>query len=223
MRLTLTFLLLSIGALGQVGVNVTNPTSMLDVNGDLRIRAVPLTTSESIAKDSILGVDRKGNVLRLSAKTIVTNYLKTFIRGGFTATTDQSLSLTSGTVKIPFNYEEFDENSEYVPSAATFTAKSTGIYNVSVQIKANSSVTVASNFGVAILKNDVVVARNGFANVGVSILGLTINVTPPVRSVQTLIKMVPGDTIKFNIYSDLINAGLLSAKEDSYFTIQQVH
>ncbi|NMH27738.1 hypothetical protein [Flavobacterium silvaticum] len=207
----------------QVGVNTTSPTTMLDVNGDMRIRTVPLTTSETIAKDSVLAIDKKGYVYRISSKTIVQNYLKTFVKGGFTATADQSLTLTSGTVQIPFNYEEFDENNEYVPSNATFTAKNAGIYAIGVQIKANNSVTVASNFGVAILKNNVVIARNGFANVGITILTVTVNVTPPIRSVQTLVKLNTGDTIKFNVYSDLVNAGLLSAKEDSFFTIQQVH
>lgn len=206
----------------QVGIGTTNPTAALDVNGAMRVRSTDTNGRETSAKDSILVSDRYGNIQRISAKMVIETQLKTFIKGGFTASADQALTLSSGTVKVPFNYEEFDENNEFDTAENTFTAKNTGIYSINIQVKSNAS-SIATNFGVSILKNNAVIARNSYANIGVTIpFVTTINVTPPIRSIQILVKLTAGDTIKFNMYSDLINIGLLSAKEDSFFTINQV-
>jgi hypothetical protein len=214
-------MLFSITATAQVGIGTTSPTATLDVNGALRVRTTDSNIRETSAKDSILVSDRYGNIQRISAKMVIESRLKTFIKGGFSSALDQSLALSSGTVKIPFNYEDLDENNEFNTTTNTFTATTDGIYSINVQIKSNAS-SIATNFGVSILKNETVIARCGFANIGFN-LGLTsIYVTPPVRTTQTLVKLSVGDTITFNIYTDLINVGLLSNKSDSFFTIQQV-
>lgn len=220
-RIVIACLLFSVTALAQVGIGTTSPTATLDVNGAIRVRTTDPNNRETSAKDSILVSDRYGNIQRISAKMVLESRLKTFIKGGFSASADQSLTVSSGTVKVPFNYEDMDENDEFNTSTNTFTAKNDGIYSINVQIKSNAS-SVASNFGVSILKNEGVIARCGFSNIGVTIAFVTINVTPPVRAVQTLVKLSAGDTISFNIYTDLINVGLLSNKTDSFFTIQQV-
>lgn len=205
----------------QVGIGTTNPTATLDVNGAMRLRSTVTNSRETSAKDSILVSDRDGNIQRISAKMVLESRLKTFIKGGFSSTSDQSLSITSGTIKVPFNYEDFDENNEFDTSTNTFTAKNEGIYAINVQIKSNAT-SVATNFGVSILKGETTLARCGFSNIGINLAFVTINVTPPVRAVQTLVKLNVGETITFNINTDLINVGLLSNKSDSFFTIQQV-
>ncbi|MCF6131276.1 complement C1q domain-containing protein [Flavobacterium wongokense] len=215
------FILLSFTGVAQVGIGTSNPTATLDVNGAMRVRSTATNSRETSAKDSILVSDRDGNIQRISSKMVIESRLKTFIKGGFSASADQSLTVSSGTVKVPFNYEDMDENNEFDTSTNTFTAKADGIYAINVQIKSNAS-SVATNFGVSILKNETVIARCGYSNIGVTIAFVTINVTPPVRVVQTLVKLSLGDTITFNIYTDLINVGLLSNKTDSFFTIQQV-
>jgi hypothetical protein len=217
----LAILLFSITGYAQVGIATTSPTATLDVNGSMRIRSTISNNRESVAKDSILVTDKNGNVQRISSKMVIESHLKTFVKGGFSGS-EQTLSMTSGSAKIPFDYEDFDENNEFNTSTNTFTAKVAGIYNVYVQTKAVSTISVTTNLGVSILKNNTVIARNGFANVGVTIAFVTLNVTPPIRTVQTLVKLDVGDTIKFNIYSDLGSVGLISTKEDSFFTIQQV-
>jgi hypothetical protein len=217
----IVFILFSVTGVAQVGIGTTTPTTTLDVNGALRVRTTDLNPRETSAKDSILVTDRYGNIQRTTSKMVIESHLKTFVKGGFTSASDQSLALSSGTVKIPFNYEDLDENEEFNTSTNTFTAKSAGIYTINVQIKSNAS-SVASNFGVAILKNNAIIARCGFANVGVTIAFVSVQVTPPIRTVETLVKLNVGDTINFNVYTDLINIGLLSAKEDSFFTIHQV-
>ena len=204
----------------QVGIDTTLPTASLDVNGNLRVRTLTSTSNNSAAKDSILVSDNLGNIKRVSSKTVIESHLKTFIKGSFSGSTDISLTLASGTKKIPFNLEEFDENDEFNTTTNTFTATQSGIYAINVAIKTTSSISIALDFGVAILKNGTVINRNSFANIGV----LGINVTPPVRSVQTLVSLNSGDTINFNIICNIasLSLDLLSNKEDCYFTIHQV-
>ncbi len=220
-KVLLACLLFSVTGLAQVGIGTTTPTATLDVNGAMRIRTTDWNNRETSAKDSILVSDRYGNIQRISSKMVLESRLKTFVKGGFSSSSDQSLTVSSGTVKVPFNYEDFDENDEFNTSTNTFTAKNDGIYAINTQIKSNSS-SVCTNFGLSIVKNETVIARCGFSNIGVTIALVTVNVTPPVRAVQTLVKLSAGDTITFNIYTDLINVGLLSNKSDSFFTIQQV-
>lgn len=229
MKLTsLLFLVCPFYLCAQVGIGTTSPTAMLDVNGTLRVRQTDLTTSETSAKDSVLVVNKIGDVYRVSSKTIANSYLKTFVKGSFVTSTDKNLTLSSGTQKVPFDYEEFDTNNEFDTSTNTFTAKQSGIYEIVVQIKANNTLSVASNFGVAIVKattsppTATVVARSAFANIGITVLTATINVTPPVRTTQTLIQLSAGEMIRFNLYSDLVNIGVLGSREDCFFYIHQV-
>lgn len=202
----------------QVGIKTTLPTADLDVNGTLRIRATTTNPNESAAKDSILVADNLGNVNRISSKKIIESHLKTFVKGAFLSSGDVSLTLSSNTKKIPFDYEEIDTNTEFDTSTSTFTAKQDGIYQVSVQIKATAAIAIATDFGVTILKNGTVINRNSFANVGV----VGVNITPPLRTVQTLVALETGNTISFNVVSNLASLGLVGTREDCFFTIHQV-
>lgn len=202
----------------QIGIETTSPTRTLDINGDLRIRTTEITNNESAAKDSILVVDNMGNSKRISSKTVVNSYLKTAIKGQFSSGSLVDLNLLSNRAKIPFNLTEFDSNSEFNTTTNTYVAKQDGIYSISAQIKANTTVGVATNFGIAITKNGTIINRNSFANISV----LSINVTPPVRQVTTLVELDINDTIIFEIISDLASVSILGTSEDCFFTIQQI-
>lgn len=202
----------------QVGIGTVTPTADLDVNGTLRVRTSSTTANVSAAKDSILVTDNLGNVKRISAKTVIESHLKTFVKGYFASSSDVSLTLVSSTKIIPFDSEEFDLNNEFDTSTSVFTAKQAGIYEITVQIEATSAISVATDFGVVILKNGTIVNRNSFANIGI----LGINATPPSRSINTLVSLGVGDTINFNVVGSLVSLGLIGNKEDSYFTIHQV-
>jgi hypothetical protein len=210
--------------LAQVGIGTTSPTAMLDVNGNMRIRTTSLNPNESSAKDSVLVVSADGTVGRVSAKSVVNSYLKTFIKGRFSSPTTQSISISSGSQKIiPFNLKEFDTNNDFNTATSTFTASQSGIYSIWVQIKGGGSVAVATEFGVAIAKNGTIVTRNSFANVGVD-LGLlgVVNVSPPLRNTTALVQLNAGDTISFYVLSSLASVSLAGTGEDTYFTIEQV-
>lgn len=223
MNLRFTYLLLLCLPLqAQVGIGTTNPTAALDINGDLRIRNVTNEANPSIAEelanDSILVVSREGTVKRITSRQVHQSNIKTFIKGNFANATDTNLSLTLNYAIIPFDEETFDLNNEFDPSTHTFTAKQEGVYSVFVQINSNGVLAVSTNYGVCIFKNATIVAQQNFANIAV----LGIKLTPPVRSVQTLVQLNEGDTIHFELFTNLLTANILSDKEDSFFTIHQI-
>ncbi|MBD3582229.1 hypothetical protein [Flavobacterium selenitireducens] len=219
MKAMLILLILTgLSASAQVGVNTTTPTATLDVNGNMRLRTTAATTRLSAPKDSLLVVDQNGNIVRVTSRNVIMSHLKSFVKGGLSSTANQTISLGSANVATaPFGFEEFDENDEYNNTTYTFTAANAGIYSVSAQIKASAALSLTSNFGIAVVKNGSVIARSGFGNISV----LSITVSPPIRSVNTLVKLAPGDTLSFQIYADLLNAGVTGTREDSFFWIAQ--
>jgi len=213
-------LMLGITAHAQVGIATTNPNATLDINGNLKIRALPQEINAVSVKDSVMVIN-EGFVKSLSATALIGATLPTTIQGTFTGSGAISLTLAGGSLKIPFNSEAFDTNNEFDTTTNTFTAKQNGIYVVASQIKA-SGIGVANNFGITILKNGVVQNRNSFANIGVGILGVTVNVTPPIRRVETLLQLITGDTISFSVESTLGSLSLLETNQDSFFSIHQI-
>jgi hypothetical protein len=202
----------------QVGVATTNPTSTLDVNGTVRVRSLPSYNSEPAIKDSIVISDGLGNIKKVSSKQIYNSNIKTFIKGSFTSTTTLSLSILSGSARIPFDFVEFDVNTEFNTNTNSFTPKQDGIYEINVQIKSGGVLNTSNNFGVSILNNGVIVNRTNFANVGI----LGINFTPPIRFLNTLVQLKTTDVITFRSNSDLVSITILGTKEDCFFTIKQV-
>lgn len=89
----LIFILFPIFAMSQVGINTTNPTNTLDVNGTTRVRSLTLGTVESTSTGvqytipyttSCMGVvDNAGNLLKgfgaTTSKINNTTYRVTFI------------------------------------------------------------------------------------------------------------------------------------------------
>ena len=217
-NMLIIFLLTISKGIGQVGIGTDTPTAQLDVNGTFRARTTVLTNRVSAAKDSILVVDDVGNVSRVSSKTVFESNLKSCVKGGFSSSSDVALTLLAGSSKISFDFEDFDINNEFNTATSDFTAKQNGIYQVTVQIKGTAAIAIATDFGVGILKNGSVVNRTSFANVGV----VGVNVTPPVRTVSTLIGLNTGDIISFNVLSTLLGLSIVGNREDCNFTILQI-
>lgn len=226
-NILLSILFFPLFSYSQIGIGTENPTRTLDVNGDLRIRTTTATVRESAAKDSIITVGATGNITRVSSKTVVESHLKSFVKGSFPigGTGTISMSITAGGYTlIPFNTEEFDINEEFNPLTGIFTAKASGIYSVSVNVKTTPALLSLSNdFGLAIFKNSDLKVRNSYANVSISLIGIgLVNASPPVRSLQTLVQLNAGDTVSFRAYSSgaILSTGLIvGSGEDSFFTI----
>jgi len=213
-------LFISAHAIAQVGINTTAPTASLDIDGDLRIRNVPVETIMEVAQDSVLVISRDGRVKTISATEITESAMASNVKGKFSSMGLIGVSLSTGPATIPFNSEEWDANDEFDTSTNTFTAKQDGIYEVNLQLEADGTLGVAANFGVLILKNGVVESRNSYPNVGVA----GVNVTPPVRRAEVLVQMITGDTISYQLEGDLAlgTVSLIGDDRDSFFTIHKV-
>ena len=210
--------LISVTAYSQVGIGTDSPTATLDVNGDLRIRAIDHETDEDIIRDSILVISKQGIVRRIEAEDIIKSVFKSAVKGRFSSSSTVSLSLTSNLAIMPFNSVDWDLNNEFDTTTFTFTAKQDGIYSLFAQLKASPTISITGNFGISVYKNNVLESTNSFANVGV----VGVNITPPVRAVYTLVGLSTGDEITFKVTSTLSNLSIIGSSTESYFTIHQI-
>jgi hypothetical protein len=222
MNLKLLYLVLIIGTqtVAQVGINTMSPTAVLDIDGDLRIRNIPVETIMEVAQDSVLVISRDGRVKTISATEITDKALPSMVKGSFVGSGLVNLSLSSGSQVIPFDQKDIDANNEWDTTANEFTAKQDGIYVVNVQIEADATLGIANSFGVQILKNSIIETRSTYANIGV----VGSNVTPPVRTTHTLLQLSTGDTLHFQIEGDVAlgTVAILGSNQDSFFTIHQI-
>jgi hypothetical protein len=217
-------LLLPVISFSQIGIGTTQPTAMLDINGNMRIRTTSNLSRETVAKDSILTSNVTGNSSRVTSKTLIYSHKKSFVTGFFASGASPTLSLTSSRAKIPFNAKEIDTNNDFNITTNTFTAPRNGIYKIGVQIVSTSAVGVTTDFGVQIVKNGTtILARNSFANIGVVVLFVNVNVTQPLRSVATTVSLNSGETITFETFSALLNVSLLGNNDDNFFFIYELY
>ncbi|WP_405327486.1 C1q-like domain-containing protein [Leeuwenhoekiella sp. LLG6367-2.1] len=214
--------LFSSAAYSQIGIGTVtpHPDVILDVNGALRVRNYS-EGNDSAAKDSLVVFDGRGVLQRISTKKLLSNIDKSLVKAKLT--TNQSISVASY-ITIVFNSEDFDLKNEFNTATGVFSAKDPGIYRVSAQIK--TAGLSAGDLGLAVYKSDaggsnlIKIAEERFVNF--SVLG--INVSPPTRSVSTLIELSAGEEISFKLYT-LVGISLAGSPSgfDSFCAIEQVH
>ena len=220
-KILILFTLYSASLFSQVGVGTTvpHPDVMLDVNGALRVRSYN-EGNDFAAKDSIAVFDGRGVLHRVAAKKILANVEKSLVKAKLTS--NFAVALLSY-IPIVFNSEDFDIKDEFNSTTGVFTATDAGIYRVAAQIK-TSSLSVG-DLGLAIYKTNSAgtsstkIAEERFVNVSVVLN----NVSPPTRSVSTLVQLTAGEKIDFRLYS-LVNVSIAGAAAgyDSFCTIEQV-
>ncbi|GEQ87358.1 hypothetical protein ULMS_28660 [Patiriisocius marinistellae] len=218
MRYIFIFLALSSTLYSQVGINTSNPLATLDVNGSLMVRSIPLENDASNAKNSIL-ITNNNEIKQIPLLEIYKEEFKTAVKGSFDSASAISISLLGGSGIVPFDNEDFDINDEFDTTTHKFTAKQDGIYRIYVQVKQNN-LHISTNYGVRILKNNTVIQKNSFANLSVAL----VNITTPVRTVQTLVELNENDEIKFEIESSLVSVAtnLVGSSANSFFTIERI-
>ena len=188
----------------QVGVGTTDPHPdvMLDVNGGLRIRS------------------------RIATSTLLANMDKSLVRAGVSTSSGALVDIgVSGEKRVKFDNESFDVKGEYDNSTGIFTAAASGIYRITAQLRSSSSLLSAGDFGIAIYKNDsgrttyTKIAEERYLNVEVTL----IKVSPPVRSVSTLVQLTAGEEITFRSITalSLTLAGTTNGNS-TFMTIEQV-
>lgn len=227
--LLLFFLMCHVIIFSQVGIGTTDPDPdvMLDINGGLRIRSYN-EGNDSAAKDSIAVLDGKGVVHRIATKTLLANMDKSLVRAGVSTSSGALIDISvSGEKRVRFDNESFDIKGEYDNSTGIFTAAANGIYRITAQLRSSSSLLSAGEFGIAIYKNDSSrttyskIAEESYLNVEVG-LGL-IKVSPPVRSVSTLVQLAAGEEITFRSITALsLTLASSSNGNSTFMTIEQV-
>lgn len=218
----LFFITIANPILGQVGINTVTPQADLDINGNLIVRTVPVdNTSTSIL---VLGANRE---VRQNT-TLLSGVPKSFVSAtGATGISLLNISLLNNWFKIQFPTKDFDENTDYSTATSEFTAPVAGIYNIYVQF-ATTSVVSASEVGVGIFKKASgastfsLIAEETFLSVNVSVPPLlNLDVSPPTRKTQRLVKLAKGDVIIFGAKVPLVSVTLIGGSK-SFFSINQV-
>lgn len=219
-------LFLGIDSYPQVGIGTETPQATLDVNGNVRIQTLEIGTPAA-AKDSILITNGKQIIKRISAKQIVRNTFLSCVKSiGSGPISLAALSGITGWSKIVFNNEEFDANSDYDISVQEFTAPLEGVYSVYAQFRTTGLLSTGE-LGIGIFKKignatPVLIAQESYSQVSVNLPLVSVDVSPPVRKVQTLVQLNPGDKILFGLKRSSITGLTLIGGNDSYFTIHQV-
>ncbi|QIE58903.1 hypothetical protein G5B37_04795 [Rasiella rasia] len=219
MKTTLFVMLVGSCMFAQVGIGTTSPIATLDINGTINIRTIPHASNLDITKDVVL-TSENGLVSSMTASEIVDKAIPTAVKGSFSVATPITISLLSGSDIIPFDSEDFDTMNEFDTTTHEFTVQRDGIYEITVQIGMDATIGAATNLGVRILKNGTVVHKHSHANVNV----IGINVTSPIRKLDTLLSLNTNDVITFEIEGDIAlgSIDLTGDSLTSYFTIQQI-
>lgn len=119
------------GQAGKVGINTTSPTTVLDVNGDLRVRQITPSTSTS---DVALVADANGVIKKKASE--VKGIMRAYLSDDFTTGT------TSGTIYKVLNWNEIDDpGSNFDTSSGLFVAPVTGVYRITYSAAATWFVT----------------------------------------------------------------------------------
>lgn len=119
---------------GKVGVNVQTPTSVLDIDGDMKIRSMSVSTSTS---DDILVIDDSG----LIKKSAVSN---SFFRGYLKS--DFSSGTTAPSVYKITGFEIIDQPSnEFDTANSTFSPLYSGLYNIVLTLTATNTNDISTN------------------------------------------------------------------------------
>ena len=200
-----------------VGTIAPHPDVILDVNGKMRIQDFE-SGSDFAARDSLMVLDGRGVVHKIGSAQLLSNLDKSLVKGTF-STSGFSISLLTQ-VPLIFNNEEFDIKDEYDNSTGFFTAKADGIYRIHAQVK-TSGISVG-DLGLSIYKtdlsnNEIKIAQENYINIAVTL----VKVSPPIRSVSTLVQLNAGEKIRFKMYS-AVGLTLSGNNYDSFFDIEQI-
>lgn len=195
--------------------------TILDVNGNARVRVAPvLQATESI--DKIMVFDSNNIINTVDSNRIFEKspYGQSIIKGvGGNGFSVLSFNLLSGWQKVSFPVLEINEGLNFSATNQEFIAPETGIYNVYFFLEM-ASLLSTSTLGAGIFKINsgsstaVLISDESFLNV--SVLG--VNVSPPVRKTQTIIKLNKGDKIVFGAKVPLADIGLFNNSK-ALFTI----
>lgn len=192
----------------QVGINTSDPKSTLDVNGNLKIRTVPIVTSLN-SNHTILLRDKTATTGDSEVKEINSDILVLGNANAYYASKTGSWSLVDlglGTFWSKINLTGTSDTKLGSPAlfnAGVYTAPQAGTYAVNYEFQFNAGVNLEALGGkrLGIIKNgNVIWDEKLFDGVRVSLLGVTLASVPITSTKLTsLIKLNSGDTVTFAV------------------------
>lgn len=226
---TLILSLIAVQAFSQVGINTTTPAATLDVNGDMKVRQVPTTTSLT-GFDVMMYNIATGEMSQADPALVASagngGAVNTTI---FAAKKTAGISLLSlGLFPSGFRAVNFLNAERTLGSAAlfsdtdnTYTIPSDGVYAIGFTFRYGTGLQasiLANSPGVGIVRTRAGVATTidsrAFSGANLILLSLTISES----SLNSLYSAQAGDKISFGLVgSSVLDVGLLGSSVASFY------
>ncbi|MBT2623364.1 hypothetical protein [Chryseobacterium sp. ISL-6] len=223
---TLILSLIAVQAFSQVGINTTTPAATLDVNGDVKVRTVPTTTTmtgfDVLVYNTATSEVTQANPALIAAASSTNTTL-------YAAKKTAGISLLSlGLFPSGFRAVNFLTAERTVGSAAlfsdtdnTYTIPSDGVYAIGFTFRYGTGLQasiLANSPGVGIVRTRAGVATTidsrAFSGANLILLSLTISES----SLNSLYSLQTGDKISFGLVgSSVLDVGLLGSSVASFY------
>lgn len=219
-----------VGIRAQVGINTTNPTATLDVNGNLKIREVPQVLAlpgyqiMAVNQGSFEVAEVDPQIL-LSAANTNSSVYSAAKNGGITLL---ALSLFGNWKQINFTLTDkrlgistlFSEN-DY-----SYVVPSSGVYAVSFYFRYGNglqSSVLTGNPGIGIIKNSggafTTLDTRQFSGINLGIVALTVSESV----INSLYTLQAGDKLYFGLSgSSVLNLSVLGSNTNTSFSVYKV-
>ncbi len=190
----------------QVGINTSSPTATLDINGNLKIRNVPVVSSLT-TNQTVLLRDKSASG-DFEIKEIASDFIVTGNANAYYASKNGSWSLVDlglGNFWSRINLTGASDTklgNQTLFTNGVYTAPQAGIYSINYEIQFAAGINLEALGGkrFGILKNNLIWDEKLFDGARVSILGITL-ASVPITSTNlfSLVQLDVGDTITFAV------------------------
>ena len=151
--INIAFLLFTSLTLAQIGINTTNPTKDLDVNGELRIRNLPyLISSEFLASDNLGNIGKYNPLLISEISSVIASSNIDVLINTSTIVNNINLGLST-TIFIPANKEAIIIIDYSVPIGVSSFTNPIGYYGITFRKNGSEEVAGSRKFSFNINEN----------------------------------------------------------------------
>ncbi|GGG60484.1 hypothetical protein [Epilithonimonas arachidiradicis] len=209
-------------AYAQVGINTSTPKSTLDINGNLKIRTLPVVSTYPTSDQVILILDKNATtgdfeVRQISADILFNNQAYYASKTGSWSLLDLGLGNSWYKVNLT-GANDTKLGNPLLFNTGVFTAQQSGVYAVTYEFQLTAGVDLDLLGGkrLGILKNGSTVwDEKVFDGIRLNIVGIITIASVPVTSttLTSLVHLNSGDTLTFAVNTSgvlPINLGVLT-------------
>lgn len=203
----------------QVGINTTSPKSTLDINGNLKIRSIPVVSNLPTNDQFVLLVDKNSTngdfeVKQINTDVFLNNHAYYATKTGGWSLINLTLGLgtswakinLTGTVDTKVGIRELFNTGVYTaPVAGTY------IVNYEFQFNAGLNLEILGGKKIGILKNNVVWDEKLFDGVRIALLVPVASAPITSTNLFSMVQLEAGDKLTFAVNTDgLVDLSLLT-------------